>query len=515
MMDTLTLVAAAAPLLAGLDMLMRPVERAAPRLRLPEIAALAALAVGLVAAGGLVLQGPTAVAIAGTVLLIDIVSVGLMLTVALIGWAVLRFSRVALDGEARQGAFMGWMSLVLAAVMVLVTAGTLAQLVIGWAGVALALRPLILFYAGRPLARRAARLKAACDIVGHLALIAAAVLMANAFGTGEIAAITEAVAAGARPEGLWLVAVLLAVAAVAASALIPVQGWLHGVIEAPTPVSALLHAGVVAAGGFLVIRFAEVFVAVPGVMAGLALLGGFSALAGAAIALTQPAVKTSLAWSTSAQMGFMMLQCGLGLFPLALLHIIAHALYKAHAFLGSGGAVEAVAAIRRPGPVAVPGIGPVGRAFALSLTLFFAVGFVFGLGEKAPQAVALGAILVFGVAYLVAQGMADAAPRELTRRTAIMAVLATGAYFALQSGAEWVAAGTLPPPPVPDGLAWIVMVLTVGSFGVAALAQATLPLWATHPAAAALRVHLMNGLYLDTVADRLAGRFTARKETRA
>ena len=66
--------------------------------------------------------------------------------------------------------------------------------------------------------------------------------------------------------------------------------------------------------------------------------------------LTQPAVKTSLAWSTVAQMGFMLLQCGLALFPLALLHIVAHSLYKAHAFLASGGAVERVAAIRRPGP---------------------------------------------------------------------------------------------------------------------------------------------------------------------
>ena len=57
---------------------------------------------------------------------------------------------------------------------------------------------------------------------------------------------------------------------------------------------------------------------------------------GALVMLTQPAVKTSLAWSTVAQMGFMVLQCGLALFPLALLHIVAHSLYKAHAFLSSG-----------------------------------------------------------------------------------------------------------------------------------------------------------------------------------
>ncbi len=86
--------------------------------------------------------------------------------------------------------------------------------------------------------------------------------------------------------------------------------------------------------------------------------------------LTQPAVKTSLAWSTVAQMGFMILQCGLALFPLALLHIVAHSLYKAHAFLASGGAVDLVASIRRPGPVAIPGPAAVMRAFLIAVPIY-------------------------------------------------------------------------------------------------------------------------------------------------
>jgi NAD(P)H-quinone oxidoreductase subunit 5 len=73
------------------------------------------------------------------------------------------------------------------------------------------------------------------------------------------------------------------------------------------------------------------------VLAVLVMIGGFTALFGGLVMLTQSAVKTSLAWSTVAQMGFMILQCGLALFPLALLHIVAHSLYKAHAFLASGG----------------------------------------------------------------------------------------------------------------------------------------------------------------------------------
>jgi hypothetical protein len=76
----------------------------------------------------------------------------------------------------------------------------------------------------------------------------------------------------------------------------------------------------------------DVLIAAPAVLAILVLAGGFTALFASIVMLTQPAVKTSLAWSTIAQMGFMILQCGLALFPLALLHILAHSLYKATRF---------------------------------------------------------------------------------------------------------------------------------------------------------------------------------------
>ena len=303
-------------------------------------------------------------------------------------------------------------------------------------------------------------------------------------------------------------------AAILKSAQFPFHGWLTEVMEAPTPVSALLHAGVVNAGGFLLIRLADVLLTAPGVLAVLVMVGGLSALFGALVMLTQPAVKTSLAWSTLAQMGFMTMQCGLALFPLALLHIVAHSLYKAHAFLSSGGAVEQVASIRRPGPVAVPGARAVRRAFLIALAIYAAVallfGLAFGLSGKSPQAIALGAILVLGVAYLIAQGLAEAAPRALTQRTALASLAATASYFALQTGAEWASRGALPPTPAPGPLEWALIVLAIASFGVVAVAQATFPLWAGHPAAAGLRVHLSNGLYVNAVTDRLLGGWSTR-----
>jgi len=346
-----------------------------------------------------------------------------------------------------------------------------------------------------------------------VALILAAMLLWLAFGTADILGINQAAAAGPMPTAALLATGLLVLAALLKTASFPVHGWLTEVMEAPTPVSALLHAGIINAGGVLLIRMAEPMQASPGAMAALVMLGGFTALFAGLVMLTQPAVKTALAWSTVAQMGFMLLQCGLGLWALALLHIVAHSLYKAHAFLGSGGAVLAVQAARRPGPVAVPGIGAVMRAFGIALAIYVAVagGFWAGFGGKPVQAVALGAILVFGVAYLVAQGLADTAPRALTQRTAIASAAAALAYFTFHRLAEALTAGALPPPPVPGALEGALLVLVILSFGAVAVAQALFPHWAHHPAAAGLRVHLANGLYLNATLDRLIGGFRAAK----
>jgi NADH:ubiquinone oxidoreductase subunit 5 (subunit L)/multisubunit Na+/H+ antiporter MnhA subunit len=516
-MSLLPLLAPLALFLVAIDLTFRPVSRASARLAWPEWAALGGVvALGLLSAVALAAHGPSTSPVLGAYGLglsvrIDIVSLAMMLTVAFVGWVVLRFSRTALDGEARQGPFMAAMASTLGCVLLLVMAGNLVQLVLAWVAVGVGLHRLLLFYPERPRAQRAARKKSVSGLIGSSALLIAAGVLIWGFGTADITEINQAARAGDIPPYLWLAAILLAVAAVFKSALVPTHGWLTEVMEAPTPISALLHAGVVNAGGFLLIRFADVLLANPGVLALLALVGGFSALIGAAVALTQPAVKTALAWSTCGQMGFMVLQCGLALFPLALLHIVAHSLYKAHAFLAAGGAVEQVSSIRRPGPVAVPDLSAVGRAFGLALVIYVAVGAAFGIMDKPPQTVALGAILIFGVAYLIAQGLADLAPWSLTWRTAAMSAAATIAYFALQTGTTALSAGTLPPPPAPDGLIWAAIVLAVVSFGLAAVAQATFPLWAGHPAAAGLRVHLMNGLYLNALTDRMTGHWRVTK----
>ncbi len=447
----------------------------------------------------------------GLTIRLDAVSLSITTLVCFVGWIVLRFSRTYLGEEPRRAAFQGWLALTLASVLIFACSGNLFQLVVAWIATSVSLHKLLLFYPDRAAAQRAARKKYITARIADVAMLGAAVSLAVAYGTYDIAAILDAARYGQGGTFAFIGAICLAAAAVIKSAQFPLHGWLTEVMEAPTPVSALLHAGVINAGGFVLIRFADVMILAPGVLAALVMIGGFTALFGGLVMLTQPAVKTSLAWSTVAQMGFMIMQCGLALFPLALLHILAHSLYKAHSFLASGGAVERIAASRRPGPVAIPSAKAVLRAFLAALAIYAVIGWAFGIHEKSPQSSALGAILIFGVAYLLAQGLAGAAPAALLRRMAAYSIAASIGYFALHGLADWLTLGILPPTPDPGPLEWALIVLAVISFGLVAIAQAMFPLWAYHPAAAGLRVHLSNGLYANAMFDRLIGGWALRR----
>lgn len=504
-------------LLAALAAFARPGMRPGVIPLWSEITAGLALFLALVGLGQTAWLGQSELVISGAPaelsLRADLVSATMAVLVGFIGWIVMRYSRTYISGEAREGKFHALMLTTLSAVLIFVQSGSLFTLILATVSVGVTLKRLLLFYADRAEAQRAATKFARVWHAGDLLLIAAAGILFATYGTTRLSDL----AGLAGADGLHLfghIAVALIIAAAALkTATFPLHGWLTEVMEAPTPVSALLHAGIINSGGVLLITSAALVQLSPGAMAALVMIGGLTALFGAAVMLTQSAVKTALAWSTVAQMGFMLLQCGLGLWTLALLHIVAHSLYKAHAFLSSGGAVQAVASIRRPGPVAVPSIAAVLKSFAVAVTIYalIAIAFAAAIGSKTPQALALGAILVFGVAYLVAQGFADQAPRELTKRTAVSSLLATIAYFSFQAVAEAIWGEMLPGAPVPNPLEWALIVLAVASFGLVAFAQALFPLWAHHPSTAGLRVHLTNGLYLNALLDRAIGGFRQTK----
>jgi len=477
-----------------------------------ELGALGAVAFAFVTLAGVIAGGTATLAIGIDpvllVLRVEPISATLLFLISFVGWVVIRYSRTYLAGATGEARFHIAMPATLGAVLLLAGSGSLITLILASIAIGAGLRVLLLHFADRQAARRAATKFTLVWALSYIALIVAASALAMSYGSTEFTLLAELAQPGLTLPG-QIAAALIVLAAALKTASFPLHGWLTEVMEAPTPVSALLHAGIINSGGVLLIKISGFVGHSPGAMATLVMIGGFTALFGATVMLTQSAVKTSLAWSTIAQMGFMLLQCGLGLWTLALLHIVAHSLYKAYAFLSAGGAVRAVESVHRPGPVAVPGVGAVGRAFIVAIALYSAAAIAFdlALGPKSAQALALGAILVFGVAYLIAQGLADAAPRELTRRTAAASLVATLGYFSFHRAADWLWGGQLPDPPIAGPLEWALIVLSLISFGMVAVAQAMFPLWAHHPAAAGLRVHLANGLYLNALLDRLIGGF--------
>lgn len=502
------LLAPLALLLAAAHAWRRPGRRPAGVPASARAAAAAAMGVAFTAAVLLALEGPSTSALIGVAgvglsFRLDPVSVAMLGLVSFIGWVVIRFSINYLDGEAWQGRFIAWLCATLATVMLLVTAGNLVQLLVAWVAMSAASQRLLRFYAQRPAAQHAARRMAACVRLGDVALAVAVATLVFVHRDTDIETILSTDHGGAAA---MVVAVALAAAAVLKSAQIPVHGWLTQVMEAPTPVSALLHAGVINAGGFLLIRLADLLLAAPSVMLGLVVIGALTAGFGAVVMLAQPAVKTGLAWSTVAQMGFMIMQCGFGLFALALLHIVAHSLVKARSFLGSGQAIEEVVAARRVGPVAAPGVAATLLGITIAVGLYLALAALPAFGGRSVQEIGLGAVLGLGMSYLFSQGLAGQAPFALMLHTACRALAAIVAYFGLHALARFATAGTLPPVPAADAAVIALLVVVVVFFAALAFAQSTLPRWAGHPRALALRVHLAGGLYLDAWAARVRSR---------
>ncbi|WP_316409762.1 proton-conducting transporter membrane subunit [Legionella israelensis] len=132
---------------------------------------------------------------------------------------------------------------------------------------------------------------------------------------------------------------LILLAALTQSAIWPFHRWLISSLNSPTPVSALMHAGLVNGGGILIVKFAPLFSTNESLLTILFLLGAISTVLGNIWKLIQTDIKRILACSTMAQMGFMMMQCALGLFSAAITHLCWHGLFKAYLFLSSGSAI--------------------------------------------------------------------------------------------------------------------------------------------------------------------------------
>ncbi|HCS52408.1 proton-conducting transporter membrane subunit [Rubinisphaera sp.] len=273
----------------------------------------------------------------------------MLLLVSFVGWIICCFSSQYLDGDEYEGRYYRWTAFTIAAVSLMIVSGNLLMFFVSWVLTSSGLHMLLTHYRERPAATRAAWTKFFISRIGDAALILALVLTFQEYKTFDFPELFAAVQNNFA-EGIpvsfnsLIISWLLMLGAVTKSAQFPFHVWLPQTLETPTPVSALMHAGVVNAGGYLIIRTSPMLVYSPGVLEALAVIGGFTACFAAIVMVTQTSIKKTLAYSTVAQMGFMMLQCGLGAFSLAMLHILAHSLYKAYTFLDCGGVISRRAA---------------------------------------------------------------------------------------------------------------------------------------------------------------------------
>lgn len=313
--------------------------------RQTALANLAVMALGLLfgaalMTGNLILT-PAGAALSGLSLLVTVV--------------VLAFARRQLRADPRSASFARLAVGLAIATLLMGLASDALLLTAAWIVTGRLMSGLIGHVGEWSEARDAARRANIAFSIGDLALVCAILILSLAAGSSDISAIA---AAAPAMTGLQLTtaALLLVVAALARCALPPFSNWLMRTLAAPTPVSALMHAGFVNAGGFLLVRFAPVLEAVITARYALFTAGVIAALVGSAIMLVRSDVKGALAASTVGQMGFMLLTVALGAYAAALWHMVAHGLFKAWLFLGSAGTISSAPTRTKGLPQPLPAI---------------------------------------------------------------------------------------------------------------------------------------------------------------
>ncbi|MGF1607686.1 MAG: proton-conducting transporter membrane subunit [Rhodothalassiaceae bacterium] len=382
------------------------------------------------------IAGQTPLALPDLGLRIDALSVFLALAVTFISGLTHLFSIRYMRGTAGYDGFFLRLTGLTGLVLLVLIADHMLVFWAAWTGMGLMLADLIGHVRRWPEARAAAALTRRSFLIGSAA-VAVALLVLNQ-GTGE-AMISAALADldTLTPDRAGMICVAVLAAAVVQCGLIPAQRWLLSSMTAPTPVSAFMHAGLVNAGGILVVRLAPLFLSQPWALDALFLVGGVSALVASLGVLVQSDVKRALATSTVAQMGFMLLQCGLGFFASAMAHLILHGLYKANLFLGAG---SALANAKRPDEATAPAAPALLPGLVCAATAGAAFAWVTG---KLDDGWTTGAVLVAFVAVAAAQvGFSLPLKGAAARLIGLPLVvgLAGAAYGAVVLGAQAVLA---------------------------------------------------------------------------
>jgi NADH-quinone oxidoreductase subunit L len=272
--------------------------------------------------------------------LVDPLTAMLLLVVSSVGFLVHVYSIGYMDGDRGFWRFFGYLNLFMFSMLLLILGDNFLMLYVGWEAVGLCSYLLIGFWYKKPSAAGAAKKAFVVNRVGDLGFgLGVAMIWVN-LGTLSFHEVFERI--GTLDEGtITIIALLLFAGAVGKSAQFPLHVWLPDAMEGPTPVSALIHAAtMVNAGVYMVARANPIFAGAPTAMLVVAVIGTFTAVLAAAIALTQNDIKKVLAYSTVSQLAYMFMALGVGAWASAIFHLVTHGFFKGLLFMGSGSVIH-------------------------------------------------------------------------------------------------------------------------------------------------------------------------------
>jgi NADH-quinone oxidoreductase subunit L len=273
----------------------------------------------------------------GADLRLDALSAVMILVVTGVGALIHLYAIGYMRGDPRYGRFFAYLNLFVFFMLMLVLAGNLLLLYLGWEGVGLCSYLLIGFWFEKTQNANAAKKAFVTTRIGDTAMLVGLALLVVRFGTLDFTTIFGSAGGVLTKGGATAIALLLFAGAAGKSAQVPLHVWLPDAMAGPTPVSALIHAAtMVTAGVYLVVRMHVIF-EISGVALTVVLIVGLvTMLFAGTCALGQDDIKRVLAYSTVSQLGYMFMAAGLRAYGVAIFMLVAHAFYKALMFLGAG-----------------------------------------------------------------------------------------------------------------------------------------------------------------------------------